>query len=120
MQLKNILEMIEAVDPSNAEALKILDYYVSNYVDPNALKYDLEMGYEPKRYTRSRDALKTIRPEGWIVYDLMQDEQLNWFCQLIKRDHKSAPTKVDHILPTEELAELHAILQAIEWDRTHD
>lgn len=66
-------------------------------------------------YTRSRDALKSIRPEGWgfsishlnavVAYRINDTGGFDYALQTQK-------------LPTEELAELHAIIQAIEWERS--
>ena len=65
-------------------------------------------------FTRSRDALKAIRPEGWYIttsYTIRGAE-----CSMIDSSGRGMvychlPTK------TEELAELHAIIQAIEYEK---
>jgi len=67
-----------------------------------------------ERYTRSRDAIKKIRPDGWRVKDYFVTDS-GWDCWLDKWGDKPLLGVED--LPTEELAELHAIIQAIEYDR---
>lgn len=73
-------------------------------------------------YTRSRDALKAIRP-GDVKFN-MQDCSELWHeysgfrCTAIRGvdDYEYYARE----LPTEELAELHAIIQAIEWKRSNE
>ena len=69
-------------------------------------------------FVRSRDALKRIRPEGW-----------QWACDFTAPDigydwmgwKEGAPAEVRATnMQTEELAELHAIIQAIEWERNNE
>jgi hypothetical protein len=68
-----------------------------------------------KKYTRSRDALKQIRPKGWDIHikywptELGKNRAYAW----IEKDKK----QFRYSLPNEELAELHAILQAIDFER---
>lgn len=70
------------------------------------------------RYTRSRDALKAIRPRGW-GFDIQthnhRGDVVSWRCiaELCdKQVHFSSG-----VLLSEELAELHAIIQAIAYER---
>lgn len=89
----------------------------------------------PALYTRSRDALKAIRPDGEIIID---KEFEVWSCQIdfTPKTHpllslwgrltkKKIPAHAQRAcfeapkLPTEELAELHAVIQAIEWERNN-
>jgi len=63
-----------------------------------------------KNYTRSRDALKAIRPVGYKTFQITYNVAGRYTC--------FAGRRFDMIsLPTEELAELHAIIQAIEFER---
>lgn len=73
---------------------------------------------EWNQYTRSRDALKAIRPEGWWllikhVYPNFTYE--GWLYAPLK--HPKLVFHAHAVFPTEELAELHAIIQAIQWER---
>jgi len=69
-------------------------------------------------YTRSRDALKTIRPEGWQaqITSEYRDESGSYTTYNIweagKEHQIDTPT-----LSNEYLSELHAIIQAIEYER---
>lgn len=66
-------------------------------------------------YTRSRDALKAIRPDGWDFIDVYGGYNHNkWIFNI---NMGSFNTK-GAVLPTEELAELHAIIQTIEYERS--
>jgi hypothetical protein len=68
------------------------------------------------QYTRSRDALKSIRPPGrgysMAFYGAYTSSQF-WKCEINDPNICFASRG----LPTEELAELHAIIQAIRHDR---
>lgn len=116
-EAKKILEMIEEVDPSDTDKMDEIDARVWAY-KKNVEKRLADIGLlladqSAPRYTRSRDALKNIRPEGWeiAVHQHCSDE----FTVFLDNDKY---TTSSHSLPTEELAELHAIIQAIEWERT--
>jgi hypothetical protein len=64
-------------------------------------------------YTRSRDALKSIRPEGWqFVIDVREGNASVCFA----RDCDNQKLGEWFTSPTEELAELHAIIQAIAFE----
>lgn len=79
------------------------------------------------RYSTSRDALKGVRPKGfnWTIHEQRVSEMppaemgfKNFTCSIWKRDDSGnmvfcAEGKAD----TEELAELQAIIQTIEWER---
>jgi hypothetical protein len=76
---------------------------------------------KPTRYTQypntpgSRDALKAIRPKStwdWWLFALSEGPRAEAFAPNDDRTCHQSP-----ILPTEELAELHAIIQAIEYER---
>lgn len=146
-QASEILELIENVDPEDSAALGEIDArvwcwlegykYIGEYEierGPNiagnfrkepCFKYSGKEGEEhtqeyfhfycemPHAYTSSRDALKSIRPQGW--YFIIKH------CYL-EKDYWAQCTNTDQIFtadgfPTEELAELHAIIQAIEYER---
>jgi hypothetical protein len=71
-------------------------------------KYDGHL--ECPEYTRSRDALKAIRPEGWD-FTISTQYKICW-------GQKGQDKTLNYVWSkTEELAELHAIIQAIEYDR---
>lgn len=66
------------------------------------------------RFTRSRDILKRKRPPAWsnVTVSIYQGSASAYISNgMIKRE-------IDNI-KTEELAELHAIIQAIAWEREH-
>lgn len=153
--MKEILEMIEKVDPSDKDALDMIDARVEQYYHELQSIFMLgdERGnfwfstspiHKPVRinvpkYTRSRDALKAIRPElkaiGWTIkinslYGAMSFlKNKGWpqayVCTLIKTKEENGrlvpvfQSDDDKAFLTEELAELHAILQAIEYDRNN-
>lgn len=70
------------------------------------------------KYTRSRDALKAIRPNGWLPY-LTSDYDGTFVFSFVDgnntRRHFVLHSKK---LTKEELAELHAIVQVIAYQRT--
>lgn len=110
MSAETILKMIEIVDPADKAKLDEIDALVSFYIDP-------AFGYNPKRYTRSRGALKAVRPEGWEWY-MSQDSSQKGVIFGCASDNIGTNQMQSPMLPTEELAELHAIIQAIEYDRS--
>jgi len=82
------------------------------------------------KYTRSRDVLKTIRPEKWIPklsrsgrFDRVGEDYRfrEWgeFDFVLHGEENEDWKQVVASAKTEELAELHAIIQAIEWERTY-
>lgn len=123
-EAKKILEMIEVVaDCDDLDTLDEIDGEVCRYLGIIELDDEYPIPYleYPKRYiayrfTRSRDALKSIRPEGWEYFNELDIDyyKLAW---LIKRGEHEVRSPYN--LPTEELAELHAIIQAIEWERNN-
>lgn len=134
-----LLTLIENVDPTDTAAMDDIDRKTHIYV--RKLKFykgetlnKRQHGSWPT-YTRSRDALKSIRPEGWVFY-IWQGHMLEY---LITEKHSYCEGRkfrtneiVDgeftcngHLvksarLPTEELAELYAIISAIQWEREND
>lgn len=141
MTAKDILSLIESVDPSDTEKMDEIELRAYSYIKNEGFlgvgkneagqdkyifareyingpgKYQLFKSEIPK-YTRSRDALKCIRPEGWAAFSMdfygaFSDIRF-WKCELGKPGKAVASTG----LPTEELAELHAIIQSLEHERT--
>jgi hypothetical protein len=133
-EAETILKMIETVDPQDTAKLDEIDARVWCYIQNATF---LEMGYGgttfrcsyegrkihcgvDQKYTRSRDTLKVIRPDETAPIKLFTDGHVIRF-ELLK---KGKPWAGNHNiaqsawLPTEELAELHAIIQAIEYERT--
>lgn len=73
-------------------------------------------------YSRSRDALKAIRPEAWQPSMNYSYGGKVWNFMMIKWGERCTPLKYinqgDRFwFATEELAELHAIIQAIQYER---
>lgn len=129
---QTILKMIEEVDPSDTAKLDEIDarvwclshearfkkmlstpkYYKHGYFSYyQGSVWGSKMVYPPIQYTRSRNALKAIRPEGWKRIIIQGFPCSGWTVEIY--DGAGTPN-----LPTEELAELHAIIQAIEYERT--
>lgn len=132
MKAADILRMIEAVSPDDAGKLDEIEARIWCWLNNRVfhgrdgkgrfaynLHYPLSMPHPRKRidssmqYTRSRDALKEIRPEGHYI-DLHAFEE-KWLCRFT--NHEGKILIESEFLPTEELAELHAIIQAIEHER---
>lgn len=78
------------------------------------------------KYTRSRDALKSIRPEGY-VFNLYGDDGSGKGVRATLTKWHIGHGTITHdqtfnawlIGKTEELAELHAVIQAISHERQH-
>lgn len=127
-----ILKLIETVDPSDTAKLDEIDARVWCWI--NTVEFVKlrrpggQKGYEIPRYaarlggslcdryitkseiyTRSRDALKSIRPEGLTLEvesrGIARARHIGRFFKIVLRD--------------ECLAELHAIIQAIEYERNN-
>ena len=130
---KELLELIENVDPEDSDVLDEIDarthvyigFYWHGDLEPwengaghwgfmkgCCCKSDRQFAQDFLKYTRSRDALKAIRPEGWF-FDTCTDAA-GTECYSDKGDVNLTN---DISLPTEELAELHAIIQAISYER---
>lgn len=132
MSAADILKMIEKVDPSDTAKLDEIDARVWALLNGFEIDRMDEIGSawakprnihhsEYPRYTRSRDALKAIRPEGYVSGAFPETkygdvgECFHGYCQ---SESHAFETLIDFdALPTEELAELHAILQATEYER---
>jgi hypothetical protein len=108
---EQILKMIEAVDPSDTAKMDEIDAMVFRYVTKDNRSW---VGLPKPKYTRSRDALKAIRPEGFyfnggFVGKYAEYEADNFSIPRIKFNSGDKLT--------EELAELHAIIQAVAFER---
>jgi len=114
-----ILKMIEQVDPSDTAKLDEIDLEVSLFLKPerdqNHIRKKIKWYIPSGKYTRSRDALKAIRPEGWEIS--IEEGQNCWDCSYYWAGEGVKLCR-GVSLPTEELAELHAIIQAIAHERT--
>lgn len=122
-----ILQLIESVDVNDTETLDEIDArvacyehgkeYVSHSINGvnniDIITTDNRLLGFP-RYTRSRDALKQIRPEGWHYHTVAS--RAEYKRSAMTNDNITAAA-ISERLPTEELAELHAIIQAMEWER---
>jgi len=74
-------------------------------------------GPDNKAYTRSRDALKAIRPEGWICQGFFYNPATNVCGYTFSPPSRCFAVTGENGQGSEELAELHAIIQAIQHER---
>lgn len=121
MTAKQILEMIESVEPGDTAKLDEIDALVEMYLKDTStdiLPFHIYNQWEDSQWTRSRDALKAIRPDGWVVQVRTIERPTSWSYVAEAMNPKLRGAKQSAILLTEELAELHAIIQAIDYDRT--
>src|SRR5665213_267881 len=135
-----ILSMIETVSPDDVAKLDQIDARVWCYLNDDGGNIVFvgkeKFGYtyafgddfgvdsgiyntDEKQYTRSRDELKKIRPQGWC-FDL--DSYYNHPAGKVLFDCSCDKINYEDCLQTpafltEELAELHCIIQAIEYER---
>jgi hypothetical protein len=111
-----ILKMIENVDPADRDKLDEIDQTVCDYLG--------KLARPLPRYTRSRDALKAIRPAGWqfeLVWISKQEcigynGHDKYLARLVHADTTKQAVYYHH-RHSEELAELHAIIQVIAYER---
>lgn len=130
MTAQQILKMIETVDPNDTAKLDEIDVRTHVYVTQkgrvNEAYYQGGCGMAiidtPEKcftipsYCTSRDALKQIRPEGWqFLIDIREGNYSVCFAR--DCDHQKLGDWFTSA--TEELAELTAIIQAIEYERSH-
>ncbi len=128
-----ILKMIEEVDPNDTEKMDEIDARV--WVMLNRFNFNemflsggslfLNMvaaakgdSIEVPKYTRSRDGLKAVRPEGWYLecgFEISEYGNVGYTCQ--PWFSSMSPIATYDEFPTEELAELYAIIQAIAYER---
>jgi hypothetical protein len=104
-ELSNYLAVLDKIDNLTFE-------YIYGRSLPNKLRRDKFM------YSRSRDAVKSIRPEGCFVRINDCGHEMDWFIAEVFEDDKYGSVLTPK-LPTEELAELHAIISAIEYERNN-
>ncbi|MBO0358641.1 hypothetical protein J0X19_11850 [Hymenobacter sp. BT186] len=137
-EAEKILKMIETVAPDDVAMLDEIDCRVRCYVMGwgygaihlndywNSQQQDPAYHAENyPHYTRSRDALKAIRPKGWWF-------SVSGYGQTFHAVATWSGNPEDVVLTsartfgsgkankTEELAELHVIIQATERDRAHN
>lgn len=134
-EAQKILDLIESVDPKDTDTLDEIDArtrefvtgqeYISQFVSEHGTRWytHMEEGEEVSdfvsdKYTRSRDALKAIRPEGWIFHHSLAGESGHIYAGFKRGTNLQVISAADNRLPTEELAELHAIIQATEYERS--
>lgn len=139
---QKILEMIKGADPTDTEKLAEIDARVWAFLNlkgdfriyfgdggsihyrhnswPEDARTLLHHSFQHDQYTRSRDALKTIRPEGWW-FECCKICDGTYMAELHDDrgciDDDEGITVKAWYLKNEELAELHAIIQAIEYER---
>jgi len=126
-----ILKMIEEVSVDDTDKLDEIDIKVFRHCGQGCYPAIPLPNSKFPPYTRSRDALKKIRPEGWIirlyqtpVYNPRKPNNANlyhfnmdkYFFLESEEEYNQINVRAMH-LPTEELAELHAIIQAIAHER---
>lgn len=126
-----ILKLIEEVDPADTARLDDIDEKVRFFIDGFKRPHPEIIGesayiihtYGWDEYTRSRDALKAIRPKGWEIQIQSFGKKSDcWSCYITKKTDTFTTEKhlQSHLdaHQTEELAELHAIIQAIAYERS--
>lgn len=137
---QEILRLIETVDPADTAKMDEIDARVRCFIENwrfismiapeiDILGTHIQFSYgsllpeypnfkhsqRTIKYTRSRDALKAVRPEGW-VFEIKQYPK-DCRCSLSMGEYMK---RVCSSAQTEELAEIHAIIQAIEYERTNE
>ncbi|GAB3282951.1 hypothetical protein GCM10027347_59590 [Larkinella harenae] len=128
---QTILRMIETVDPAHTGILDVIDAKVTFYLKGLSLRRR-NLGDETpaiaaitfessefRNYTRSRDVLKAIRPQGCYIrvgHDGEGPDPDLFICEMLY--NLAEPAIKTPPFPTEELAELHAIIQAIAYERS--
>lgn len=101
---KLIIAKIESTHPSNTTELDKIDQQVAQF-----------LGVDPAPYTRSSDALKTIRPpKFWLKIENWPHGHTQVFgCFILESGEVVAFQS--GCGTTEELAELHAIIQGVAY-----
>lgn len=128
-----ILKLIENVDPSDDAMMDEIDArvwcylndkrYLSNreMIGGNCVLYGSDRDYHSPvaPYSRSRDALKAIRPAGYMWEVGSLNDRIKFHCHMRNFPSDGETLFSRHTFgPTEELAELHAIIQSIAHERT--
>lgn len=128
---QTILKMIESVDPKDTDTLDEIDCRFDAFLRlVDFIGHDYGCYYKSnirekriclRQYTRSRNALKAVRDaelEGWW-FNISIEHTGRASCEAVLivpiTEEYSIPKK---LLPTECLAEAHAIVQGIEWKRS--
>jgi len=113
-----LLKMIEEVDPADTAKLDEIDARVCDFIEPGSVKRHKKYSlFGVPACTRSRDALKAIRPPYKHIYmTIEKDDSDLWYC-VIENAGATDYVFTSPNLITEELAELHAIIQAIAYER---
>lgn len=138
--ISEILKMIEGADPSDDNSLNEIDarawvfltlnddFQVSIHKGGRSITYRhnswkvedrsvLKHLFDDHQYTRSRDLLKSIRPEGWHWLNTCKYPDGSYHTNMFHNTIDGV-VATSGPLPTEELAELHAIIQAIDYERS--
>lgn len=134
MTAQEILKLIEEVDPADSAKMDEIDARVwcfikseklvsfRRYIDanfPDLVPLDLFVnGTVCPLYTRSRNSLKEIRPKGLTMFYVGTISSAGHWIASMENINKGFDIR-PRSLPTEELAELHAIIQSIEYERSH-
>jgi len=144
-EYENILSLIESVDPADIAALDEIDaqvwfylygakeypnctyirrlegrYLLIKYPDEETKREFAPFQYNPsvQQYTRSRDALKKIRPEGFTFHVDATAPELG-ITYVFLNDLEEFKGDLYKYHPYgEELSELSAIIQAIHYTRS--
>jgi len=111
-EAQHILTMLENFKADKADEINARVWYVLN-----GQAYDSESLAHFPNYCTSRDALKAIRLEGWI-FGMVQVKSTGLTDYTGYKPEPEMIVRYGRPSPTEEIAELHAILQSYiyEWD----
>lgn len=112
---KDLLKLIETVNPDDTVVLDEIDRKVRRFIFGRQKDF-----IHPPQYTRSRDALKIIRPDGWFWNAGHNESNSGGLFAFSMYSFTNSPVLTSPDLPTEELAELHVIIQAIQWERDNE
>lgn len=122
---KSLLNDIENVNPEDSMKLKRIEENFHRFLHGSVRPVIEE--YRIKQVTNSRDALKDVRPHGWYPIGFGKcgygESEIGMGAfGFVFSLYKPDPFRQDGFvkskyLPTEELAELHAIVQAIAYER---
>lgn len=123
---EELLNLIETVDANDTASLEEINARVQCYVENRDADDHYEAPWRPvkerrdntplwkvieaRTYATSRDAIKAIRPVNWSFHCHPH------YCDAYSKAHGINRTSPPS-MPTEELAELHATIQAIQYER---